>query len=328
MVVSEASRVPTRGPSVAGPALAPIGNRGIPVEQAFKDEFRRQELADFLKSRRKRLKAETSGLHERRRRLTSGLRREEVAERAGLGTTWYTWLEQARDIHPSEVTLHRIARALQLDKAEKRYLFDLALERAPRTIRDDVPTPALLATVNGLGTPAIVVGQWWDIIAYNEAANALLDLDYAPTRNRLRNTFTPQVRAFHPDWASFARESVAQFRARNGAMLAHPAVVTLVSELRQRSEHFRAFWAAQEVSSEMNSGHFTFDNPFVGRLTFQFEHFQVMESPSLTLLTQVCHGAETRRRFDELLRQLRHGERSAAHNLWTAVTPRRYARAG
>jgi transcriptional regulator with XRE-family HTH domain len=297
------------------------------VEQAFKDEFRRQELADFLKARRKRLKPETSRLHSGRRRLTSGLRREEVAERAGLGSTWYTWLEQARDIHPSEDTLHRIARALQLNKAEKRYLLDLALEHA-HAIRDDVATPALLATVNGLCSPAIVIGQWWDIIAYNDAANAVLDLDYAPTRNRLRNTFTPQARAFHPHWACFARESVAQFRVRNATMLAHPAVVTLVSELKQHSEHFRAFWAEQEVSSEMNSGHFTFDNPFVGRMTFQYEHFQVLESPSLTLLTQVCHGAETRRRFDELLRQLRHGERSAAHNQWAALTPRRYARAG
>src|SRR6516162_2550434 len=115
----------------------PRSGPGIPVEQAFKDEFRRQELADFLKARRKRLKPETSRLHSGRRRLTSGLRREEVAERAGLGSTWYTWLKQARDIHPSEDTLHRIARALQLNKAEKRYLLDLALEHA-HAIRDDV----------------------------------------------------------------------------------------------------------------------------------------------------------------------------------------------
>jgi transcriptional regulator with XRE-family HTH domain len=298
------------------------------VEQAFKDEFRRRELADFLTSKRKRLKPRTSRPHGRRR-LTSGLRREEVAERAGLGTSWYTWLEQARDIHASEVTLHRIARALQLTKAEERYFLDLALERAPRTIRDDAATPLLLSTVNGLCAPAMVIGQWWDVIAYNAAANALLDLDYAPTpNNRLRNMFTAQARALYPHWASFARELVTQFRARNGAMLAHPAVVTLVSELRQRSEHFRAFWAEQEVSSEMNSGHFIYDNPFVGRLTFEFEHLQVLESPSLTLLTQVCDGAETRRRFDELLRQQQNGEHNAARNLWTALAPRRHARTG
>jgi transcriptional regulator with XRE-family HTH domain len=300
----------------------------IPVEQAFQDEFRRRELADFLRSRRRRLKSRTPSPHAGRRRLTSGLRREEVAERAGLGTTWYTWLEQARDIRASEVTLHRIARALQLTKAEERYFLDLALERAPRTLRDDVATPVLLSTVNGLCSPAMVIGQWWDIVAYNAAANALLDLDYAPDRNRLRNMFTAQARALYPHWANFARELVTQFRARNGSMLAHPAVVTLVSELRQRSERFRAFWAEQEVSSEMNSGRFTYDNPFVGRLTFQYEHLQVLESPSLTLLTQVCDGAETCRRFAELLRQQQKGEHNAAHNLWTALAPRRYARTG
>jgi transcriptional regulator with XRE-family HTH domain len=324
MGASKASQVPTRGPSVVGPALAP-SNPGIPVEQAFNDEFRRRELADFLRSRRKRMTPRTKGSHEGRRRLTSGLRREEVAERAGVGTTWYTWLEQARDIRPSELTLHRIARALQLTKAEQRYFLDLALERAPRTIRDDVPTPVLLSTVNGLGSPAIVLGQWWDFVAYNAAANALLDLDYAPTRNRLRILFTPQARALLPHWASSARETIMQFRARNGAMLAHPAVVTLVSDLRKRSEHFRAFWAEQEVSSETHSGRVTFDHPFVGRMTFEFEHLQVLESPSLTLLTHVCDGAETCKRLSELLRQKQNGEHDAAHNMWTALTPRRYA---
>src|ERR1700757_2497176 len=96
------------------------------------DRARRRELAEFLRSRRERLSPEEVGLAPGPRRRTPGLRREEVAELAGIGTAWYTWLEQARDIKPSEGSLRQIARALQLDETHKRYLLDLALERAPR----------------------------------------------------------------------------------------------------------------------------------------------------------------------------------------------------
>jgi len=256
--------------------------------------------------------------------LTSGLRREEVAELAGVGTTWYTWLEQARDIRPSEVTLLRISRALQLNPPEKRYLLDLALDRAPRTDRDEVATPVLLSVLSGIGSPAVVLGQCWDLIAYNAAANAVLDLDYAPTRNRLLFEFTPQSRALHENWAPHARQLVALFRMHNAAMLGHPAVVQLVRQLTQSDEHFRSWWAEHEVCDEMNSGHLTYRHPFVGRMSFDFELLQVLETPSLTLYIQVCDGAETCEHLYELLRQLRSGEHSETHNIWTALASRRY----
>jgi hypothetical protein len=104
-------------------------------------------------------------------------------------------------------------------------------------------------------------------------------------------------------------------------MLAHPAVVKLVSELRQRSDLFRAWWAEQEVCDEMNSGHLTYQHPFVGRMSFDFEVLKVLESPSLTVQVQVCDGAETCERLDELLRQQRNGEHTPGHNLWTALAP-------
>jgi transcriptional regulator with XRE-family HTH domain len=267
-------------------------------------------------------------VHAGSRRLISGLRREEVAGLAGVGTCWYSWLEQARDIRPSEATLLRISRALQLTAPEKKYLLDLALERAPRVQRDEVPKPVLLRIVNGIGSPAVVLGQWWDFIAYNAAANALLDLDYAPVRNRLQWAFTPQTRALYPHWARWAKQLVGLFRASNASMLGHPAVMKLVSELKESSKHFRAWWAEQEVCDEMNSGHLTWQHPFVGRLTFDFELLQVRESPSLTVHVQVCDGAETRKRLDRLLHQQANGEHDATHNLWTALAPRRMARAG
>jgi transcriptional regulator with XRE-family HTH domain len=289
----------------------------------FDEETRRRELAEFLRSKRKRLKPVAAGLHAGRRRLTPGLRREEVAELAGVGTTWYTWLEQARDIRPSEITLQRISRALQLRPVERKYLFSLALEHPRRTDREEVATPVLLSIVSGIRSPAFVFGQWWDLIAYNAAANALLDLDYDPVHNGLRHTFTPQARALYPHWPQYARLVVGLFRARNAGMLGHPAVVKLISELRQCSEHFRVWWAEQEVCDEMYGGHLTYQHPFVGRMSFEFELLEVLESPNLTLHVQVCDGAETCERLDELLRQQQNGQHTASHNLWTALAPLR-----
>jgi transcriptional regulator with XRE-family HTH domain len=288
------------------------------LAQQFNDEPRRREMADFLRSRRERLTPASAGLPSGRRRLTPGLRREEVAELAGVGTSWYTWLEQARDIRPSERTIRNVARALQLGKVDKEYFFDLALERAPRIDREEEVTPLLLSIVNGISSPACVLGRRGELIAYNVAANALKDLDYIPVRNMLRNMFVSRCRAFHAHWAQFARQMVGLFRAQNAGTLGHPAVAELVDELAQQSQQFREWWAEQAVS-EMNSGHVTYDHPFVGRLYFDFELLRVIESPGLTLEIEVCDGVETHRRLDELIRQLRNGQHSPTHNLWTAL---------
>lgn len=288
------------------------------MEREFKAEARRQALGDFLKTRRKRLQPTSTGLRSGRRRLTPGLRREEVAELAGIGTTWYTWLEQARDVRPSEITLNSIARALRLSSVERRYLLDLALERAPRARSDVMATPTLLSIVNGIPSPAAVLGPSWDILAYNVAANAVADLDYAPFRNWLRLMLTPQFRIFTRHWASMARQWVALFRAHNAGRLGDPAVQRLVSELTEQSPHFLKWWTEQEVSDEMNSGHLTYDHPFVGDLSFDFELLGVLENPDLLLYILVCSRDETRRRLEQLLRQERHGEHTPGHNVWTA----------
>jgi transcriptional regulator with XRE-family HTH domain len=268
----------------------------------------------------------SAGLRSTRRRLTSGLRREEVAELAGVGTTWYTWLEQARDIRPSEVTLNSIARALRLTSVERGYLLDLALERAPCTGCEAMPTPALLSIVNGIDSPAVVLGPSWDIIASNLAATALIDLEYAPSRNLLQAIFSPQARAFYPNWASFAKQKVALFRAHSAGRLGHPAVQQLVSQLTHQSPEFRQWWAEHEVSDEMHSGHVVYNHPFVGRICFDFELLGVLESPSLLLEILVCSGAETRARLEELVRQERSGEHTPVHNLWTVPHSNAWAR--
>jgi transcriptional regulator with XRE-family HTH domain len=300
------------------------------LEREFKDEARRRELADFLKSRRRRLTPARAGLRSARRRLTTGLRREEVAELAGLGTTWYTWLEQGRDIRPSEVTLRSIARALQLTKVETRYVLELGLERVPRTPGDEMATPALLSIMNGISSPVLVLGQVWDVIACNTAARALWDLDYAPSHNLLEFVFTPQWQALFPNSALMARQKVALFRARTADICGHANFAELVSRLEQRSPQFRELWAERQVSDEMFSGHLTIEHPFVGRLSFDFEFLCVLESSALTLEILVCDGverAQTQARLDELLRQREAGEHGRTHNIWTALAPRSMASA-
>jgi transcriptional regulator with XRE-family HTH domain len=297
---------------------------GIALEREFKDEARRRELADFLRSRRRRLTPSRAGVRSGRRRLTAGLRREEVAELAGVGTTWYTWLEQARDIRPSEVTLRSIARALQLTRVETRYVLELGLLRAPGTPCDEVATPALLSIVNGITSPVLVLGQTWDVIASNDAARALWDLDYAPSRNLLELVFTPQWWAMHPNSALLARQKVALFRARTAKFCGHAPLVELVSRLAQRSPLFRELWAERQVSEEMYSGHLTIEHPFVGRLFFDFEFLCVLECSSLTLEVLVCDGidrAQTRAHLEALVREQERGEHGPAHNVWTALAP-------
>jgi transcriptional regulator with XRE-family HTH domain len=293
------------------------------LERAFKDEARRRELADFLSSRRKRLTPARAGVRSARRRLTKGLRREEVAELAGLGTAWYTWLEQARDIKPSEITPRSIARALQLTKVETAYLLELGLERAPKAPYDEVPTPDMVSIVERIPSPTLLLGERWDVIACNDVARALWDLDYAPSRNWLALFFTPQWQAIHPNADLLQRHKVALFRARSANIWSQAAFVELVTELARSSPRFRELWAEQEVSDEMYSGHVTIDHPFVGRLRFTFEFLCVLESPGLVLEILVSDNDETEARVHALVRQQERGEHDSGHNLWTALAPQR-----
>jgi transcriptional regulator with XRE-family HTH domain len=281
---------------------------------------RQKELAQFLRSRRERLKPAAAGLPSGRRRRTPGLRREEVAELAGIGTGWYTFLEQGRDVRPSEGALRRIAGALQLDRAEKKYLLDLALECVPSSRGDEVVPPVLRRVVRSTTGPALILGQRWDLLDWNEGANAVWDLDYIRDRNVLRSCFTPEARALYPNWACRARQLVTVFRALNAARLRDPWILSVVDGLRERSSDFRVFWAEQSVSEE-NSGHVTLDHPFVGRLQFNFAILSPRDNPSLGVDVFSCDGDETSNRLRELIRQLREGERGPMHNVWTALAP-------
>ncbi|CAO0831375.1 hypothetical protein SMICM17S_05352 [Streptomyces microflavus] len=217
----------------ADPLTAPTGT-------ASASEMRRHELAAFLRSRRERITPEQVGLVRGRRRRTPGLRREEVAQLSAVGVTWYTWLEQARDIQVSAQVLDALARALLLDPSERAHLFALseAPDPAPGTECPTV-TPALRTMLEQLDPiPACVQNSRYDVLAYNRTYSRLLcDLDALPPedRNCLLLAFThDEWRASVVDLPEVTRMMAAKFRASMAGHLAEPAWKALLHRLRTR----------------------------------------------------------------------------------------------
>src|SRR5579871_2484710 len=153
------------------------------------DDGRRREFAAFLRSRRERLMPSDVGLPDGFRRRTPGLRREEVALIAGVGATWYTWLEQGRDVQPSEEVLNALAVALRLDPAERRHLFILADRPAQQPLAtgpESVPRPLVRMLKRMTDQPAYVLGRRWDVLAWNKAAVAVFG-DFGRLEGDARN---------------------------------------------------------------------------------------------------------------------------------------------
>lgn len=216
-------------------------------------EIRRGELAAFLRSRRERITPEQVGLPRGRRRRTPGLRREEVAQLSTVGVTWYTWLEQGRDIHVSAQVLDAIARALLLDRSERTHLFALAaaIDPTPASECTGVPQSLQLMLEQLEPFPACVQNSRFDLLAYNRTYRLLMcDLDkVAPEdRNCLWLAFT------HDEWRSSLvdrdetiRLMAAKFRAVMAEHVAEPAWKAMVKRLEDASPEFREIWARHEV---------------------------------------------------------------------------------
>jgi len=264
-------------------------------------------LGIYLRDRRAKLDPATLGFPLTRRR-TPGLRREEVAQRASVSATWYTWLEQGRGGAPSASVLERIARALMLTDVEREHLFLLALGRPPevRYQLTEGVTPRLQRILDSLElSPAIVKTSTWDIIAWNRAASAVLaDYEALPVRERniLRLMFCdPRVRAAQPDWESVARFVVAAFRADAARAGAGANVQTLVDELARLSPEFDALWRDNDVRT-YGEGSKYIRHPLAGLIGLEYSSFAVDGRPDLSMVIYTPATAADAERISSLIR--------------------------
>ena len=248
-------------------------------------------LGTYLRDRRTRLDPATFGFSGSRRR-TPGLRREEVASRANISPTWYTWLEQGRGGAPSADVLDRIAKGLMLTEPEREHIYMLGLGRLPEARYQPVDgiTPRLQRVLDGMVlSPAIIKTAMWDVVGWNRAAAVLLT-DYSKLpregRNILRLMFgSDHVRARNADFDSIARFVVGAFRAdvaRAGASTS-AEVIKLVMELSRLSPEFEALWQDNDVVAH-GEGIKRIHHPDAGLLAMEFSSFAVEGRPELGMI--------------------------------------------
>lgn len=249
-------------------------------------------LGRFVRTRREGLTpAQDAG----RRRRTPGLKREELAERAGISATWVTWIEQGRAVQASAHALGRLAQALALSPAERAYLFELAGRRDPEAPEPGrlAETPAALRdAVEALAHPAYGLDRLWTACCWNAAAERLFAGWLGPggERNQLRYLFlAPEARQLLPDWRERARRVAAEFRADFGRSLGDPEVRALVEGLSADSLAFAEAWADTGVRAR-EGGRRTFDHPADGRLAFAQHTFAPAERPDHKLVVLVPVG--------------------------------------
>jgi transcriptional regulator with XRE-family HTH domain len=246
-------------------------------------------LGSYLRDRRTRLDPAALGFAAGRRR-TPGLRREEVAQRANISPTWYTWLEQGRGGAPSPDVLNRIARALMLTDVEREHLFLLGLGRPPgvRYTATEGVTPRLQRLLDALdASPALIKTATWDVIAWNRAAAVVLT-DYGALppsqRNILRLIFgDPRVRAQQYDWERVARFVVGAFRADAARAGAVSEVGALVEELCRLSPEFEALWRDNDVNVH-GEGLKRLRHPILGEIAMEYSAFAVDGRPDLGMV--------------------------------------------
>ncbi|MFI9273747.1 helix-turn-helix transcriptional regulator [Kitasatospora sp. NPDC052896] len=267
-------------------------------------DVRRQELSAFLRSRRERISPEQVGLPKTGRRRTPGLRREEVAQLAAVGVTWYTWLEQGRDIQVSVQVLDSVARALMLDPNERKHLFTLAGAGDPAPTEEcPVVTPAIKLVLDQLEPyPACVLNSRFDVLAYNRAYDRVLGLSELPyeDRNLIWLIFTnQQYQSRWVDLESARTVSVARLRAAMADYVDDPAWKALLARLRQASPDFEAAWQRHEVAARDN-GSKGFLHPEVGLLRLDFTNFWLSPQPGRRLVAYTPMDDETRERLQRL----------------------------
>ena len=266
---------------------------------------RRQALAAFLRTRRARLQPADVSLPARSRRRTPGLRREEVAELANIGVSWYTLLEQGHDVHPSRHVLESLAQALRLTTAEEQHLLRLSGLELPATmmVEEEQVTPALQRVVDALDPhPAFVIGRRWDVLTWNRAADLLFHF-HEPCPPHARNVvwrfFVREARTLDLHWERQAQNLVAQFRADYARYPGDASFHEVIADLQQVSPRFRLWWEQQDVRG-LPDGPRAMHHPTLGVLEFDHVTFQTSITPDLRVKVYAA-SPETASKLEQVL---------------------------
>jgi transcriptional regulator with XRE-family HTH domain len=255
-------------------------------------DSKRKELGEFLTAMRQRGTPEEYGFPSGARRRTQGLRREEVAQLAGISATWYTWIEQGREVNVSAEALERLATALKLSKSERSYLFDMTDRRDPHAhmLEADTAPETLIAMLNNIQIPAYIMGRTWDLLAWNTPASQLFtgwldNTEPSDSRpNLLRFVFlNSNAKQFVVEWEMRARRLVAEFRADCRSRLEEPELKRLVNELSQASTDFERFWKQHDVL-ERQGGQRQFNHPAKGLISYSQVTLRPVEQEQLKLV--------------------------------------------
>lgn len=244
-------------------------------------------FGDFLRSRRMRLSPDPSDGASRQRRRTPGLKREEVAQRAGISAEWYVKLEQGRAVSPSAETVEALGQALRLDRVELAHLRLLTAAGGRQPFRRETVPSSLGRIIEGLPEPAYLTGQRWDILAWNGATAALFG-DFGQLlpddRNILHWMLTDPAarRVFDQTWAEEARRMVSLFRAAHDLWPGDTAFADLVSRLHRSCPEFDGWWAAHGVGAPL-FGTKHLQHPVLGAVDYEYASFQANDDPTLKL---------------------------------------------
>ena len=255
--------------------------------------LRKQALGAFVRSARDRVTPQQAGIAGGQRRRTPGLRREEVAQLCDISVTWYTWIEQGRDVSVSAAVWARLATVLQMTRAERAYLFELADLSDPEHNGTAVPAPtvSLQSCVDSINVPAYILDRHWNVLAFNAALDQVFVgwMGAQAQPNLLRFIFLDaQAPAIVVDWETRANRVVAEFRADIGAYLDDADTTTLIDELLTGSPVFRHWWSRQVVV-EREGGLRAFNHPQLGYREFEQITFRLATQHDCKLV-MLLHG--------------------------------------
>lgn len=276
-------------------------------------DLHRTQLSEFLKNCRGRLSPAEVGLPETLRRRTPGLRREDVAALAGVSLTWYTWLEQGREVRASERVLENISTTLRLTNDERDYLFSLVQSRpAPLASSSAAEAPeSIVRMINNLNVPALIMTMRWDVIAWNPMTRVTFR-DYGALtpngRNLLRILLTdPIYQADAAQYDAMARRVLSKLRVDYSQAADDPVFDALIEEMISTCPIFAQLWGSTEISARSEGKH-VFEHPHAGPIAFEHTSYGLEGMPKLKLLIYVPQNEESAAKLCRLNRDAKTAE--------------------